>query len=135
MGLSKNWRRNKRINSNFLIKFQSTKKAAGKTPANLTNISTGGLNFATTEAVAEGDVISLDILIPGYDKPISAEAWVLRVRPIKAKGGGYSVGVEFKNINKEDSEALDNFVRSFAKERKIPEFIDLPEFVLRKKKS
>lgn len=133
MGLSKNWRRNKRVDSNFLIKFQTTKTVKTKTAANISNISTGGLKFTTTEAVAEGDFIHVDILIPGYDQPISAEGWVLRVKPAKTKGG-YTVGVEFKTIDDKDREALDNFVRSFAKERKVPEFIDLPEFVLRKKK-
>lgn len=133
--LTKNSRQHKRIGTNFLIKYQIPEGTAGDSGqlTNLMDLSRGGLSFLTSEYLEKDAQINVSILIPTLDHPVQAEAKVIRTFKMHAKRRGLAVAVQFTRIAEEDQKALDKFLNKSTRGKKSPLFVDLPNWVIRRK--
>ncbi|MCX7661427.1 MAG: PilZ domain-containing protein, partial [Candidatus Omnitrophica bacterium] len=79
------------------------------------NISKGGICFITYEELLPGNLLKLEIYLPGEKNPIRAfgrVAWSKRFTIASEKdywGDRYDVGVEFIEINDSDREKIENY--------------------------
>jgi hypothetical protein len=77
------------------------------------NISKGGLGLLGTENLNKGDLIKVEIEIPGATKPLKTFAEVKWCRTLEEGGGKgpvYRAGISFMAFRHEDDKVLDEYV-------------------------
>jgi hypothetical protein len=78
------------------------------------NLSEGGLGFTTMEEISEGDICTLEIMLPVF--PIAIIKTLGKAVRIKAlPEGGASIGLQFINIKEEDRDKIVHYI--FKKQR------------------
>ena len=78
------------------------------------NLSEGGLGFTTMEEFSEGDICTLEIMLPVF--PIAIIKTLGKAVRIKAlPEGGASIGLQFINIKEEDRDKIVHYI--FKKQR------------------
>jgi len=126
-----NVRKHKRLNADYLLKYEAGGFGQNPQITNIKNISAGGMKFLTSEAIPETATLNVSVLIPPLEKSFMAHARVLRVRRLK-KRLIYSVAVRFTDISKEDQSVLDDYVKSLAEiEGRASFLIDHANIVVR----
>ncbi|HLD69673.1 MAG TPA: PilZ domain-containing protein [Candidatus Omnitrophota bacterium] len=126
-------RRHKRLNADYLLKYETNEIGEGPKITNIKNISAGGMKFLTKEIIPETSSIQVNILIPPLEKSFQACASVLRVRRLKRRLI-YSVAVRFTDIRQKDQDVLDEYVKSLSDDGKMSILIDHANVILRDKK-
>jgi hypothetical protein len=78
------------------------------------SLSEGGLGFTTMEAISEGDICALEIMLPVF--PIAIIKTLGKaVRITALPEGGASIGLQFINIKEEDRDKIVHYI--FKKQR------------------
>ena len=98
------------------VRWQRYSGDAGAAPQNkgrVKNISAGGVCLVLQEGIEVGDVLAIEIELPG-GKNILAKGRVIwidkNVKIGEAEKVGYEGGVEFFDINKQTRKELDRFL-------------------------
>ena len=78
----------------------------------VSDISCDGIGISTTERLMRGDLIELELNIPGDDIPMFIVGKVAWVREHPTGGSTYCVGLRMAKINHSDKERLISFIDS-----------------------
>ncbi|MCX5679894.1 MAG: PilZ domain-containing protein [Candidatus Omnitrophica bacterium] len=105
----------------FSVSLDAKSRAAGwfrpKAKYSVKDVSREGLKLNTKEALKEGDMLELELSVPGKRPPITAMGQV--VWNHKLGEAGYDIGLKFKTINPEDKfEILDYAYNKWIRSRK-----------------
>ncbi len=137
--MSRDTRQYRRKKLSFLIKYQTGGSATSSSRVtNLQNISAGGLAFLTEDNLRIGDLVSLSILIPSFEKPVEVEGKVVRIEPGPKKGRGIIAAVQYTKMDATSRKAMEEFDTELAKEQKKTGgkkgalFVDLSRFFAKK---
>ncbi|MEE9392179.1 MAG: PilZ domain-containing protein [Planctomycetota bacterium] len=110
-----------RVSANCEMTFRPVEDADGrfddlktKHAAALNNISGGGISFEAPAAVAEGQMLALELQLPGFPMEVISMGKVSWCDA--QEKGGYEIGVEFWWIGWKDEEAQ-NSIRNFIADR------------------
>ena len=111
---SENTRQYKRLFADYLIKYRMA-GVQNEEPlvANIKDISAGGMRFWTEEALPQGALVFVEVMVPPLQRIIRAAARVVRVRPAE-KRDVYYAAVRFVEISEEDQNAINFFIERIA---------------------
>lgn len=126
-----NSRQHKRINADFLLKYEQDEGKVEPRITNIKNVSAGGVKFLTREMLPENSSIYVNVLIPPLEKSFPARARILRVRRLR-KRFIYSVAVRFTDINQNDQQSLNDFVETLAQDTETRFVVDHANVVVRR---
>ncbi len=94
-------RKHLRIYRNFIMSYHEKGKSADKHDiSQVNNVSKGGLNFSSTQALAEGTVLAIELKTPFLADTIHLEGVVLQSME-KIPEMIYVVRLQFKEISQE----------------------------------
>lgn len=114
-------RRNPRLQATFLMKYFLLDGTPGENiarSANTKDISASGVRFVTTEKIAAGSLLRVQVLIPALgDAPVSVFARTLRAD--SESPGVYTVSADFLEIRDEDQSRLTGFIESRLQTREV----------------
>jgi diguanylate cyclase (GGDEF)-like protein len=85
-------------------------------PLKTSNLSQGGLLFYTTQSLAVGSLLQLDISLPGQRKPMPCTARVVRVIE---RERDYEVGVKIIHLESGDLHRLNRYLSRLPKSKQI----------------
>ncbi len=85
----------------------------GPSEAVMNNISGGGISFSAPEAIAEGEMLALQVDLPGYPAGVISMGKVVWCHPSEDEPGRFDLGVEFWWVGWKDHDV----------QKKINEFI------------
>lgn len=111
-------RRHRRLDADYLIRYQAGSEGENPRITNIKNLSAGGAKFLTGEILDESATVVVTILIPPLEKSFQTRARVLRVRRTRRKFI-YSVAVRFTDISPEDQTALNRFVETLEEDADV----------------
>lgn len=114
---SDNLRQHKRLDADYLIRYQAGEDGESPRITNIKNISAGGAKFLTGEVLNESSTVVVTVLIPLLEKSFQTHAKVLRVRRTRRKFI-YSVAVRFTDISPQDQATLNRFVEALEEDDK-----------------
>ena len=105
----------------FSVSLDAKSKAAGwfkpRAKYSVKDVSKEGLKMSSKGALKEGDMLELELSIPGKKPPITAMGQV--VWNHKLGDSGYDIGLKFKTIKPEDKfEILDYAYNKWIRSRK-----------------
>ena len=105
----------------FSVSLDAKSRAAGwfrpKAKYSVKDVSKGGLKLSAREALKEGDMLELELSVPGKRPPVTAMGQV--VWNHKLGDTGYDIGLKFKTIKPEDKfEILDYAYNKWVRSRK-----------------
>ena len=105
----------------FSVSLDAKSKAAGwfrpKARYSVKDVSREGLKLSSKEALNEGDMLELELSVPGKRPPITAMGQVAWNH--KLGDAGYDIGLKFKTIKPEDKfEILDYAYNKWIRSRK-----------------
>jgi hypothetical protein len=85
-------------------------------PSKSTNVSKGGVALSTEYRLAKGDLVKVELVLPGSIKPVKAFAEVKWCAAAKEgdKDGAFRAGILFMALRREDEERLDTFLGQLA---------------------
>jgi len=106
-----NTRRYLRLPAAWPIKCESPADGAGRQVTHTADVSAGGVSVTVREMIPVGGHVQLEIHIPPLDRSIQAQGKVVRCLP--ARGGGFSLGLQFEQIAPEDQQALREAIDRF----------------------
>ena len=107
-----------RVNLNCLVKYKTEAEGRqAKVLTNLVNLSTGGALLNTFgQKLGSKERVELEFQLPNSDKPIcvSGES----ARSIQKRKGSFQVGVQFKEISKQDLDVIQDYILTRTKYKK-----------------
>lgn len=107
-------RKYERITINIPIRYRLINRDAPPKNVYSMNISAGGTRMAlyVDESIAIGDLIEITLYLPSKMEPIKTIAEVKWVKEYYGETRrGFEVGVEYKDISKEDKKFIMQFVK------------------------
>ena len=127
-------RRNKRLKTAYLIKYETSRAGLAPRITNIRDISAGGMRFLTKDILAESSVIKVKVMAPPDGRVFDAEARILRVRRAN-RNFVYSAAVNFVNISAKDRDDLESFSEDMAQHEDTRICIDQAQVVLKQGKA
>ena len=104
-----------RLSDSLQISYKVVTMPAGDTGSISRNIGGGGICFPTKHNVSTGDILQLEIRLPGLIEPIAATAGVVWVHTKtdmqKERDFLYVVGIHFTEIDPVNRGKILNYVR------------------------
>jgi c-di-GMP-binding flagellar brake protein YcgR len=81
-----------------------------------TNVSKGGVALYTEYKLAKGDLVKVELVLPGSTKPVKAFAEVKWCQAARegGKDGGFRAGILFMALRREDEERLEVFLNKLS---------------------
>ncbi|MCM8831366.1 MAG: PilZ domain-containing protein [Candidatus Omnitrophica bacterium] len=111
-------RRFLRLSVHHLLKYKIIKKPEDiKVLSFVRNISACGVLFYTQEYIPLNSIIEIEIFFPQDEKAIKLLSKVVRVNFLP-KVGGFSIGAEFINIDKDTQEIINSKILNVYKQQK-----------------
>lgn len=106
-----NTRRYIRLPAAWPIKCEPQTEGNGRQVTHTADVSAGGVRMTVREMIPVGGRVKLEIHIPPLDRFVQVQGKVVRCLP--ARGGGFSLGVQFEQIAQEDQKALREAIDRF----------------------
>lgn len=106
-----NTRRYIRLPAAWPIKCEPETDGSSRHVTHTADVSAGGVSVTVREMIPVGGRIRMEIHIPPLDRSIQVQGKVVRCLP--ARGGGFSLGVQFEQITSEDQKALHETIDRF----------------------
>lgn len=125
-----NSRRYKRLNADYLLKYEPGQRGDQSRITNIKNLSAGGAKFITKDLLEESSTIRVSVLVPPLEQSFQANAKILRVRRLKSKFI-YTVAVQFTDIKPEEQSILNTFIEDLSGDPTAGFSIDHANVVIR----
>ncbi|MBN1687477.1 MAG: PilZ domain-containing protein [Candidatus Omnitrophica bacterium] len=125
-----NMRRFKRLQADYLVKFQKVSSDEEPSLANIKDISAGGLKFWSKQLFPEGTLLKIEAWVPPIEKTLVTLGKIIRIRRAR-KSVYFYYGIEFVELSKDDKMLLNEFIESMAHETKGYPFVSHADIVER----